>query len=414
MKLSNIIKGAFILLCAAPLLLCCRKQDHFYKDFIQRGEIVYVGKADSILFYPGDKRAQLSFIIADPNVHKMKIYWDERQDSMTVDVTRKNKVDTLKVIIPNLDERFYAFEVYAFDVDGNRSVKSLAEGQVYGDNYQESVFHRAIRSIFYENNQAMISWFGAAQSDIGSEIRYIDMGGEMRTIFAPGTDAVTILEDVAYGESFEYRTLHRPDTLAIDTFYTEFQTEEIVLIEKELDYSKFATHRLENDPPDFGTNRVPFLWNGNLTGTASGSGGWYRTETNSGVPNQITIDMGEKTKLSRFILWQRGVINEHSLLYANANPRTFELWGSNDPTPDGNYSSWEKLIDAEIIRPSGQNPGTTLTPEDLAAAQAGHEFAIPSEAPAVRYIRIKVTETFAIQPHFFISNIGVFGQPYPL
>src|SRR5699024_2237982 len=98
----------------------------------------------------------------------------------------------------------------------------------------------------------------------------------------------------------------------------------ILLIERELDYGRFRAHRLDNDAADFGANRISFLWNGDFENTTSGSGGWYRTATGSGIPNQVTIDMGVVAKLTRFKFWQRGTIAEHGLLYANASPNKIE------------------------------------------------------------------------------------------
>jgi len=412
MKTSNIVKYGIVIVVLVIAIVSCKKQDHYYKDFLKGGEIIYVGKADSILFQPGKNRAKLSFAISDPSISVMKIYWDDYQDSMVVDVMRKKSIDTIEVVIPALQERFYSFEIYSYDDAGNRSIKSLAEGQVYGDNYANSIFTRAISDVFFEDDQATISWYNAHKNEIRSEVRYTDKEGEEHTLSVLPSEGSTVLENVALGSSFEYRTSYLPDTLAIDTFYTAFSSKEILLIEKELDYSKFAVHRLANDPADYNTNRIHFLWNGNIEDMGSGSGGWYRTANNSGVPNQVTIDMGVRAKLTRFTLWQRGIVKEQALLYANANVQKFELWGSNAPTPDGNYDSWVKLMEGEILKPSGLSAGEPLTSEDLAVAAAGHEFNVPLEAPAVRYLRIRVMGTFEPNPHFFLSNIGVFGQSY--
>lgn len=410
MKLSNVIKGVCFVLCTPLLFLCCRKQDHFYKEFIKGGEIIYVGKADSVLFHSGKNRAKLSLIVSDPNISKMMLYWNGGEDSLVVDINKTNRVDTVEAIIENLEERFYSFEVYTTDDHRNRSIKSLVEGQVYGNEYLASRYHRAIENISYLGDQAIISWFNPEGNEIGSEIRYIDKDGVATTVFVPISETNTTLNNVVLGGSIDYRTWHRPDSLAIDTFYTDFKMEEILLIERELDYSRFGARKLDNDPGDFSSSRVPFLWNGNMEGTTAGSGGWYRTATDSGVPNQVTIDMGVVAKLTRFKFWQRGTIAEHGLLYANASPKKIELWGTDDPDSDGSYDNWAKLADYEVVRPSGLPPGQVVTTEDIAAALEGHEFAIPLDAPVVRYLRIRVMETFGNEPHFFLSNIGVFGQ----
>lgn len=187
-------------------------------------------------------------------------------------------------------------------------------------------------------------------------------------------------------------------------------TELTPLFEVELDRTQFSELHLLNDPSPFGANHVSFLWNDNLSGSRSGSGGWYRTANGTPMPTQITIDMGVTAKLSRFKFWQRGTISETRLLYTAGSPRYFEIWGSNNPTQDGSYDSWTKLMDGELIKPSGQ-PVPNNSPEDLEVAAGGHEYIIPLDAPPVRYIRIKVLRTFGVTEYFWMSEIKFFGKP---
>src|SRR3546814_4699641 len=49
---------------------------------------------------------------------------------------------------------------------------------------------------------------------------------------------------------------------------------------------------------------------------------------------------------------------------ANANPRRWEVWGSNEPAEDGSYEGWFKLADCESYKPSGAPVGE-LTAEDI-------------------------------------------------
>jgi len=187
------------------------------------------------------------------------------------------------------------------------------------------------------------------------------------------------------------------------------ETELLPLYEEELDKTNFKSYPLVNDPLPFGANRVHFLWNNNLTGSASGSGGWYRTANGTEMPTQIAIDLGVTAKLSRFKFWQRGTISETNLLYTAGTPRLFEIWGSNNPSPDGSYDSWVKLMDVELVKPSGQ-PIPTNSPLDLEVAAAGHEFTFPLDAPPMRYIRIRVLRTFGVTDYFWMSEVAFFGQ----
>lgn len=97
-------------------------------------------------------------------------------------------------------------------------------------------------------------------------------------------------------------------------------------------------------------------------------------------------------------------------LTVKANPKKNEFWGTDNSDPDGDYANWYKLGEHEVVQPSSLSPGQPVTAEDIAAAQEGHEITISMDAPVVRFIRIRAMETFENQPHFFLGNIGVFGQ----
>src|SRR3546814_8592414 len=57
---------------------------------------------------------------------------------------------------------------------------------------------------------------------VGDEIRYVDKNGVSQQVFAPATADSTWLPGFVPGQSFEFRTLFLPDSLAIDTFRTGF------------------------------------------------------------------------------------------------------------------------------------------------------------------------------------------------
>lgn len=221
--MKNIINYSLWALCVLILFASCRKQDHFYKDFIADGEIVYVGKADSVKFHPGYNKALLTWEIKDPNIIKMKVYWNTRQDSLIYDVNRTNQADSIGVIIDGLDERFYSFEIYSEDIDKNLSIKALAEGQVYGKDYEASLINRPVKNVKLMDNDLIIDWFNPSTNTIGSEIHYIDSVGTPTTKYVPDTAIQSVMGGVNFNESIIYRTLFLPDTLAIDTFYTEFE-----------------------------------------------------------------------------------------------------------------------------------------------------------------------------------------------
>src|SRR3546814_11759755 len=99
--------------------------DEILRDFYKDGEIIYPGKADSLKAYPGRYRLGLSWLIlADPKATRAKIFWNNRQDSLEMDMVRTSHTDTVEVMFENLEEKAYTFEVFTFDNAGNQSVRS--------------------------------------------------------------------------------------------------------------------------------------------------------------------------------------------------------------------------------------------------------------------------------------------------
>ena len=92
------------------------------------------------------------------------------------------------------------------------------------------------------------------------------------------------------------------------------------------------------------------------------------------------------------------------------HPKHFELWGSNDPNPDGSFDdSWVLLSEYESVKPSGGGVNDALTTEDQEAAKNGENFIIPDNAPAVRYIRFKTNDTWGKTRYMHLHELTFFG-----
>lgn len=245
MRILSYIIGALLLLTA------CRKQDD-YKKFIKDGEILYTGKADSLLVRAGRNRVQLSWLlISDPKISQSKIYWNNRQDSMLIAIKRTSGVDTIRVFIDKLEERAYTFEVYNFDKDGNTSVRTEGNGFVYGKMYEDALLTRAFSGAEMKDGNAKISWMNIDTTGgiIGMQIQYTstDMVLHDTIVRAMPEDQVTLLNNYLSMSSFRYRTLYKPDPLAVDTFYTSFE-EKAVKEDITLKYIRNPGAPFDKDP----------------------------------------------------------------------------------------------------------------------------------------------------------------------
>lgn len=204
----------------------CSEQDE-YLQYIQGGEIIYTGKIDSVKVLSGKNRVRLEgLIMADPKVSELRVFWNNRSDSVVVPIERSADIDTVRVLIDNLPENIYNFEVRTYDSFGNRSIAVNSTGQVYGERYQQSLYNRPISSDNLVGNQLVVNYAGMDRSSgvIGTELSYEDSTGEEQTIFTPIDSSQVLIEDFASGTAYEYRTLFLPEPTAIDTFYTDYET----------------------------------------------------------------------------------------------------------------------------------------------------------------------------------------------
>jgi hypothetical protein len=178
------------------------------------------------------------------------------------------------------------------------------------------------------------------------------------------------------------------------------------IFETEFDKSKFNGLELPTDGPLLGGYPIARIWDGNTTndggifGSTPGTGRW---------PQWITIDLGVVGTISRIVLWQR--VSAMEYIWYEGNLRRFEIWGQETLDPSGSWDTWTLLQSCESIKPSGLPVGQ-MTDEDEFVARNGEEFIIyESTNPDVRYIRIKVLQTWASGGNFQIQEMKFFGQP---
>ncbi|GAA4303590.1 DUF4998 domain-containing protein [Compostibacter hankyongensis] len=380
--------------------------DATYEGFLKGGEHIYRELPDSIQVFPGHNRIKISWqLLANPAIVKGKIFWNNGKDSVEVPVSQASGKMKLSAVINSLDEGSYTFEIYTYDKAGNASIPVDTTGNVYGDAYISSLANRLIQNASIVGDKVKILWYKAPEGRVlGTELSFTDQDGDTHLMEVPTDSDTTTFNIHPQGDSLKYRTLYIPDSLAIDTFYTAYQSLKLEPpIPLELNKSGFSEFPLPTDAALYSATTVmPNLWD-NDPAT------FYETKKGSGSPHWFTFDMGVTASLDHYTLWQRG--NPTSLFYANSSPRKWEIWGSNDPNPDGSWDdSWTLLGSFESVKPSGQ-PLNTNTDEDIAQAQAGDAFAFPAPTKPVRYLRIKILQTWdpGGSDHAFISDITLYG-----
>ena len=377
---------AFLVGLGAWFVAGCGEMDATYDQYLEGGERVYTGRADSVEAFPGYKRVGLSWLlISDPKITHCTVLWNNGADSVRIPVTRSAGVDTINVVLDGLEEGVYTFDIYTGDDKGHSSLKVSAIGRAYGDEYAANMPDMPFNRVKWSDDKTVIRWGLKEGNDIltGVELRYTDLAGEEQSMVVFPDSAETIMENYKKGTEFSYRTMYLPDSTAIDTLYTEYLTV-LPVIEHEMDKTAFAEYVLPTDAPSAWGWLLPMLWDGNINAPNG-----FHTPSDVSFPHHYTFDLGKEAVLSRFKLWQRGAAAGDGYLYSAGNPKQFEIWGATEPADDGSWDGWTKLLDCQSYKPSGL-PSGQLSEEDKIYAAAGEELHFPSNTPPVRYIRVKV------------------------
>ncbi|MCX6220247.1 MAG: DUF4998 domain-containing protein [Bacteroidia bacterium] len=401
MKSNYIYRLVNICIVIFVFLSSCSKMNDLHDKYLQRGETLYVGKPDSVKVLAGRERIKIRFWSSDPKAVKLAVYWLSRSDSAIFDIPPHLAKDSVEIIIPNLPESNYSFELVTMNKDfKNRSVTFQASGSSFGDRFQASLTNRVVQSSrrrLYPN-YLETKWFGAIEKAIGCEFAYVNTLGVSVKKFVPITETTTLITNLVGGVN--YRTLFLPTASAIDTFYTAFIPVPIdVLTEEQMNKSLFLKWNPTGIPYTelSATYTITKLWD-NLTTT------WY-TQNTTPFPYSFTFDMGKIVKLRRFMQWQQLTL---TVLYRTLNVKKFQLWGSDTPNVSNSFVGWVKLGDFVSVKPSGLPLGQESA-ADIAYATAGENFTVDPNAPPVRYIRYVVTECWGgLQTGVTVSEMTFF------
>lgn len=279
MKQHKII-AYYIVALLVFIINACSKIDDYKAKYMSGGSITYSGKMDSVKFFSGRNRVMLTGLFtSDPNIVKYRVFWNSRQDSVEMPVTRTTGVDTAKVMIANLPEGLMNFEIRTYDAQGHASVPVDTAANVYGDLYQSSLVNRGIADAGIQNDgSALITW-ADVNKDAGvanMDIRYSDKSGIMHdTIIASvAIGLTTTLPNFKVGNTISYSTAYLPNTTAIDTFYVAYQTHSVKADVTSLYLGNTGPfNRATYDGGRWGTLAAPWITSPNVI-NHSGYGGY--------------------------------------------------------------------------------------------------------------------------------------------
>ena len=68
-------------------------------------------------------------------------------------------------------------------------------------------------------------------------------------------------------------------------------------------------------------------------------------------------------------------------------------------------------MDCESLRPSGKAEGGDISDVELEYCKQGEEFEVPLDAPAFRYMKIRVNSTWSNSTSAYVGEITIWGEP---
>lgn len=404
--MKNIIK----LFCFISLLLNCACEGEIDPlQFAPEGELRYPGKANNAIYFAGKERLQIQFTLSpDPNVNKAIVYWNLLKDSTSIDIDKNTLTDNIvNILIDNLPENIYNFEIYTYDKFNNQSVPTHLTGRTYGLRYSSALNSRSITG--YEaandNGDIKIMWGDSILASAGIQLTYTDLEQNKKVVEVPNVENETVLKAINITKEIEISTLFVPEANAIDTFVSKntiILDPTKLILEMQKPYASGYVDGF--DSPN--NNKWDKLWDGkwgktfnqNDNGTPwGGESGWGSFEPKGPLPAQpawLTIDLSQPVKVARYcsgLYWP----------YMRACPKKTELWaytGTGTPTAEEGWDNWIKI---------GSTDNSAYTTADMAREYplGDNIYTEYASVPSARFYRIKVSEIWGTNDIFSISEV---------
>lgn len=307
-----VIKTTLFLVLIAWVVTACQEMEDIHADFIKGGEKTYATVPDTVQTMPGNKRLQLKWLVHNgANIKKSVVEWnDNGQDfKKEVEVSLSAPLDSVMIMLDNLEEKSYLFKTYNIDKDGNRSTKVQVTGLVYGDIYQSTITNRIITSIVGGGtvDSIVVNWRLPNEGNTGVELSYKSRSGEMVKKWVNPVETSTVIRNWESLGSMTYKSYYIPEPTAIDTFVTDVAE---VILPRYIEFKGVKLDKTNWVIKDFSTEEpAEGAPNGLASAAIDGNLGtfWHSQWSGGspGYPHHFTVDLQTMVKLSRVEVFRR-------------------------------------------------------------------------------------------------------------
>lgn len=350
-----------------------------HKEYIEEGEIIYAPKPDSVNFIAGKGRILFNCRTYNaPNVRSVDVYWNDGLDSLIVPVELNTGYDSISVILDNMEEKSYTFNIQTTDNFGHKSLFLTDFGSSYGETFQSTLNDRRVKSVSLSDKEGIIEWYSALTGLVKNEIRYIKNDGSQTIVKMRSADLQIGLPDAKGGSSFEFRSLFIPEEECIDTFATAWKVYETPFpTEYKYDRSSWKVLSASDVSTSEGGGIATLIDDDLST--------YWQSAYEDGdapLPHWAVIDMQTHKKISKVELYRRS---------GNNDTKSIEFYVSDQP--DGNATGWIKIGSATFG--DGDSVFTTI-PESIDTSKG-------------RYLKLVLPDSNRV-PYTSVAEVYVYGN----
>lgn len=215
-------------------IISCQDMDEVHEQYVADGEIIYTNKVDSLTTFAGKNRVKISgYITGGFNVNEVVVTWNKGLNQQVFPYQKSDEeTDPIDLIVTNLDEDNYEFNIYSKDEDGNKSIPVVVFGSAYGENYQSNLEPRAVNKVSFDETNAEIVLALSSELQRDTEFRFTDTNNTENIITVSAEDNQVILKNISLNNPISYRTYYVPtqavegEETSIDQFESDWYTYE--------------------------------------------------------------------------------------------------------------------------------------------------------------------------------------------
>ena len=218
-RISKCIQVLFVSL-AGLLFFACDDVNTIHQEYYDRGEGIYTGSVDSLKCQVGYEKVRFNWEInADPRIAEVLIYWDERADSIVLEVNRTEDVRLpMSYLMEDVAEDSYVFEFVTTDGMGHYSLSKEIAVEILGASYANSLKGRAIASVErLDDGSWLVTWEPIASNNLQSTTLEYVLDGETQSVIVENGTMETVLIGLAVGDELSVFSTFLPEN-AFETF----------------------------------------------------------------------------------------------------------------------------------------------------------------------------------------------------